>query len=264
MIKENKNTKIILKEAKKLGLKAKIIYPKRQLIELTKGSKKFLILRNFRINLSRFDNKEYSLFKDLSYFFWQKNNIPIPKTIAAFSFQEAKREIKKIPLPLVIKDVQASRSRNLWVNFSNFEKTFPILKNIFSNSFIKAVIIQEFVQGKEFRILVLKNKILGIAQLIPPPLKEYSKISEGGQIKNLSLDILHPETKKMCLKAVKVVGLELAGLDVIAENLSKSPKEQKINFIEINGRPDVYIHHHPDEGQPVNVTREILKYIFKS
>ena len=195
-------------------------------------------------------------------------------------------------------------------------KVISVLKNLFSSSLIEAVIIQEFIKGKEFRILVLKNKILGIAQLIPPILignnrstikglikelerkikcqividqemknlikkqgfsfnsilpanqklflREYSKISQGGQIKNFSLDSLHPETKKMCLKAVKVVGLELAGLDVIAEDLSKSPKEQKIKFIEINGRPDVYIHHYPNEGQPVNVTREILKYIFKS
>jgi cyanophycin synthetase len=315
MIKKDKNTKIILQEAKKLGLKAEIIYPERQLIELSKGSKKILILRNFRINLSRFDNKEYSLFKDLSYFFWQKNNIPIPKTITVFSFREAKRGIKKIPLPLVIKDAQASRSKNLWANLSNLKKTFSILKNLFSSPFIKAVIIQEFVQGKEFRILVLKNRILGIAQLIPPVLignnrltikrlikelerkikcqividqemkdlikkqgfsfnsilpanqklflREYSKVKEGGQIKNLSSDSLHPEIKKMCLKAVKVVGLELAGLDIIAENLSKSPKEQKIKFIEINGRPDVYIHHYPNEGQPVNVTREILKHIFE-
>ena len=67
----------------------------------------------------------------------------------------------------------------------------------------------------------------------------------------------------MCLKAVKVSGLELAGLDIIAEDISKSPKKQKIKFIEINGRPDIYIHHCPDKGQPVNVTREILKHIFK-
>ncbi|MBL7155053.1 MAG: hypothetical protein ISS88_00920 [Candidatus Portnoybacteria bacterium] len=315
MVKKDKNTEIIIREARKLGLKAEIIYPNRQLIELSKGSKKFLILRNFRINLNQFGSKEYSLFKDLSYFFWQKNNIPIPKTITAFSFPEAKREIRKIPLPLVIKDAQASQSRNLWVNISNLPEALSILKNLFSNLLTKAVIIQEFIRGKGFRILVLKDEILGIAQLIPPLLigdgrstikrlikelerkinrqiaidqemkdliktqgfsfssilpteqklflREYSKIREGGQIENLSLSLIHPEIKKMCLKAVKVVGLELAGLDIIAEDLSKSPKEQKIKFIEINGRTDIYIHHCPDKGQPVNVTREILKRIFK-
>ena len=315
MIINDKNTRIILKEAKKLGLKTEIIYPKRKLIELSKNSKKILIQRNFRINLNRFGNKEYSLFKDLSYFFWQKNNIPIPKTITAFSFQEAKREIKKIPPPLVIKDAQASQSKNLRVNLSNLKKAFSTLKNLFSNLCVKAVIIQEFVRGKEFRILVLKNKILAISQLTPPLvignghltikglikklerkinrqividqemkdlikvqgfsfdsvlptdqklfLKEYSKIGQGGQIENLSLSLIHPEIKKMCMKAVKVVGLELAGLDIIAEDISKAPKGQKIRFIEINGRPDIYLHHCPDKGEPVNVTREILKHIFK-
>lgn len=314
-MRKDKNTEIIIREAKKLGLKAEIIYPKRKLIELTKDSKKFLVQGNLRINLNRFGTRNIPLFKDLSYFFWQKNNIPIPKTITAFSLPEAKREIRKIPLPLVIKDAQASQSKNIWVNISNLPKALSILKNLFSNLLTKTVIIQEFIRGKEFRILVLKDEILGIAQLIPPFLigdgrstikrlikklerkinrritidqamkdlikaqglsfssiiptdqklflKEYSKIGQGGQIENFSLSLIHPETKKMCLKAAKVVGLELAGLDIIAEDLSKSPKKQKIKFIEINGRPDIYIHHCPDKGQPVNVTREILKYIFK-
>jgi len=315
MTKKDKNTEIILKEAKKLGLKAKIIYPKRQLIELTKGSRKFLIQGNFRINLSRFGTKNIPLFKDLSYFFWRKNNIPIPKTITAFSFQEAKRKMKKISFPLVIKDARASQSRNLWVNIPDLAKSSSVLKKLFSDYLIEAVIIQEFVRGEEFRILTLKNRILGIAQLIPPfligngqatikslikelerkrkcqviidqemkvlikkqgfslnsilpinqklLLREYSKISQGGQIKNFSLNNIHPEIEKLCLKAVKVTGLELAGLDIIARDLTKSPKEQKIKFIEINGRPDIYIHHYPHEGKPVNITREILKYIFK-
>lgn len=315
MVKKDKNTEIIIREAKKLGLKAENIYPKRKLIELTKDSKKFLVQGNLRINLNRFGTRNIPLFKDLSYFFWQKNNIPIPKTITAFSLLEAKRKIRKIPLPLVIKDARASQSRNIWVNISNLPKALSILKNLFSNLLTKEVIIQEFIQGKEFRILVLKDEILGIAQLIPPFLigdgrstierlikelgreidrqiaidqtmkdlikaqgfsfssilpanqklflKEHSKTSQGGQIENISLSLIHPEIKKMCLKAVKVTGLELAGLDIIAEDLSKSPKEQKIKFIEINGRPDIYLHHCPDKGQPVNVTREILKHIFK-
>ncbi|PIV10233.1 MAG: hypothetical protein COS49_01475 [Candidatus Portnoybacteria bacterium CG03_land_8_20_14_0_80_41_10] len=315
MIKKDKNTEIILKEAKKLGLKAKTIYPKRNLIELTKGSRKFLIQQNFRINLNRFGTRNIPLFKDLSYFFWQKNNIPIPKTITAFSFPEAKEGIKKIPFPSVIKDARASQSRNLWVNIPDLAKAVSILKDLFFNSSIEAVVIQEFIRAEEFRILVLKNRILAIAQLVPPCLigngqttakglieelerktnctitpdqgmkdliksqgfsldsvlpagqklflKEYSKISQGGQIQNISPDKLHPEIKKMCLKAVKTVGLELAGLDIMAENISESPKGQEIRFIEINGRPDIYIHHCPDKGEPANVAREILKYIFK-
>ena len=263
MVKKDKNTEIIIQEAKKLGLKAENIYPKRKLIELTKGSKRFLVQGNIRINLNRFGTRNIPLFKDLSYFFWQKNNIPIPQTITAFSLPEAKRGIREIPLPLVIKDARASQSRNIWVNISNLPEALAILKNLFSNLQTKAVIIQEFIRSKEFRILVLKDEILGIAQIILPPFKEYSKISQGGQNENLSLSLIHPETKKMCLKAVKAAGLELAGLDIIAEDLSKSPKKQKIKFIEVNGRPDIYLHHCPDKGEPVNVTREILKYIFK-
>ncbi len=314
MIKD-KNTEIIIKEAKKLGIKVEVIYPQEKIIALIKGKKRFLVQRDFRINLDRFGTRNIPLFKDATYFFWQQNNIPIPKTVTAFSFREAKKRLRKIPLPMVIKDAHDSQSRNVWVNVSNYKKAILVLKNLFSLPRIGTVIIQEFVRGKEFRILILKNKILGIAQLIPPSvagdgkstikklikkleketnskinidqemknliksqglslvsilpfkqkifLREYSKLSEGGRIKSFPSGLIHPEIKKMCLRATRVTGLELGGLDIITDNLSCSPKKQKIKFIEINSRPDLYIHHLPHQGKPVNVTKEILKYIFK-
>ncbi|MFH1461184.1 MAG: hypothetical protein ABIF84_02070 [Patescibacteria group bacterium] len=168
MIKD-KNTEIIIKEAEKLGIKVKILYPRRKLVELNKGHRSFLVQRDFRINLNRFGTRNIPLFKDITYFFWRLNNIPIPKTETVFSSSQIKKGLKKIFLPLVIKDARASQSRNLWVNISSYKKALLILKNLFSRPQIEAVIIQEFVRGQEFRILVLKNKILGIARLFLLP-----------------------------------------------------------------------------------------------
>jgi len=221
--------------------------------------------------------------------------------------------LKEIPHPWVIKDARGSLSKYVWVNISNYQKAIPIFKKLFSSYRVRKVIIQEFIKGREFRVLVLKDKILGIVELIWPLvignsrlpvrklirnlekkakckittdrdlknlikfqgysldsvlpknkkiyLKEHSSLRGGGKSKSVSVQV-HPQIKEMCLQATKAVELELGGLDIIAEDLSVSPQSQRLKFIEINGRPDLWLHHLPDEGKPVNVTRKILKYIF--
>jgi len=282
-------------------------------LELSKGMRKFLLQRDFRIKTDRFGTRNISLFKDLTYLLWKREKIPIPRTTTAFSLREAKRKLKEIPRPWVIKDARGTLSRYVWVNISNYQKAISIFEKLFSSYYIKKAIIQEFVKGREFRVLVLKDKILGIVELAWPLvigdgrlpiselirnlekitkckittdkdlknliklqgysldsvlpknkkvyLREHSSVREGGRIKSVSTQV-HSQIKKMCLQATKAVGLELGGLDIIAEDLSVSPQNQRLKFIEINGRPDLWLHHLPDEGKPVNVTRKILKYIF--
>lgn len=309
----DKNTNIIISEAKKLGLRVKVLQKKRRFLELSIGRRKFLLQRDFRINIDRFGTRNIPLFKDLTYLLWKREKIPIPKTAVAFSLEEAKERLKGISSPWVIKDARGSLSKYVWVDVLKKEEAISILKKLFFPLRIKAVIIQKFVQGREFRILVLKDKILGIVELIWPSitgdgcssvkklirglekkvkceitidkdlknlikyqgysstsvlpknrkiyLREYSSLRQGGKIRSIPV-LLHPQIKQLCFRAARSVGLELGGLDIIAEDLLKPPQNQKLKFIEINGRPDLWIHHLPDEGKPVNVTRKILKYIF--
>jgi len=240
MIKD-KNTNIIIREAKKLGLRVKVLQEKRKFLELSIGRKKFLLQRDFRINIDRFGTRNIPLFKDLTYLLWKREKIPIPRTTTAFSLQEAKRKLKEIPRPWVIKQPVRKLLRNLG-KIAKCEITIDEdLKNLIK------------LQGYSLDSVLSKNKKIYI--------RERSSLSEGGKIRSVPIRV-HPHVKQMCLRATKAVGLELGGLDIIAENLSMSPQSQRLKFIEINGRPDLWLHHLPDEGKPVNVTREILKYIF--
>ncbi len=310
---KNKNTNIIIREAKKLGLGVKVLQEKRRFLELSKGRRKFLLRQNFRIKTDRFGTRNISLFKDLTYLLWRREKIPIPKTTTVSSLKEAEKKMKEISRPWVIKNATGSLSKYVWVNISNHQKAISIFKKLFFSCRVKKVIIQEFIKGREFRVLVLKDKILSIVELIWPHvvgngrlsvrklirnlakiakckiatdkdlkkliklqgycldsvlpknkklyLREHSSLREGGKTKSVPVGI-HPQIRKMCIQATKVVGLELGGLDIIAQDLSTSPQSQRLKFIEINGRPDLWLHHLPDEGKPVNVARKILKYIF--
>lgn len=94
-------------------------------------------------------------------------------------------------------------------------------------------------------------------------LKKSSSLAEGGETRDVT-DLISPEIEKICAKASRCVGKILAGIDVICEDISKSPSEQSVNILEINGKPDVYIHYNPTYGETQNVIKKILEYILSS
>ncbi len=61
------------------------------------------------------------------------------------------------------------------------------------------------------------------------------------------------ELEKFCSK----VGLEYGGFDIMAENL------QRKNYVilEMNGLPDLDLHHFPDAGKPIDVATEMVRVL---
>jgi len=64
----------------------------------------------------------------------------------------------------------------------------------------------------------------------------------GGTTENLDIKKVHPENIKICMKAVKVLNLELAGLDLMTTDITKSYKETGAGITEINDNPATDIH----------------------
>lgn len=93
-------------------------------------------------------------------------------------------------------------------------------------------------------------------------LKDHSCLAEGGETIDRTDDI-HPDIARLAAKAVGAVKLRLGGIDLICEDISKSPDEQKIAFLEVNGHPSIDIHYEPTMGEARRVAREILLNIFE-
>jgi cyanophycin synthetase len=88
-----------------------------------------------------------------------------------------------------------------------------------------------------------------------------SNLSRGSTTENVT-DIIHPKFKEMAIKATEVTGLRLAGVDFMAEDISKDPTGQAHGILEVNAHPGSRLHLHPTIGEAVDVTQLILKYIF--
>lgn len=76
-------------------------------------------------------------------------------------------------------------------------------------------------------------------------------------------DIIHPTTKKECIKLAHSLGLSICGVDIFSTDISKELDETHWAIIEVNATPWIRMHHFPSEGIPRNVAKEILEFMFQ-
>ncbi|MDP1619544.1 MAG: hypothetical protein Q8L11_02865 [Candidatus Moranbacteria bacterium] len=93
-------------------------------------------------------------------------------------------------------------------------------------------------------------------------IKKSSSLAEGGETRDAT-DSINKEIISICVKAADAVGYYLAGIDIICENISEDPAAQTFGILEINGKPDIYIHYNPTHGKSRNVIKDIINFILK-
>jgi cyanophycin synthetase len=185
-----------------------------------------------------------------------------------------------------------------------------------AKKFSEKVVIEDFVPGKNYRVLVIGGKVIGVAlrlaaqvtgngtdtiaalveaenstrkirssskidldeevnrflggqnkslETIPAageivPLRSGTNLSTGG----FTIDVtgqINPETADMILKAVKVIGLDYAGVDIITQDLSVPLSSANGIINEINFNPGLRIHQYAIDRGERDVAAEIIKYI---
>ncbi|WP_124950472.1 cyanophycin synthetase [Sulfuriferula thiophila] len=75
-------------------------------------------------------------------------------------------------------------------------------------------------------------------------------------------DIVHPSTAAMVALAAKIVGLDIAGIDLVVEDISRPVLEQRGAIVEVNAGPGLLMHLKPAEGQPRPVGQAIVEHLF--
>lgn len=102
--------------------------------------------------------------------------------------------------------------------------------------------------------------ILGIGE--SASIRKSSSLAEGGETRDVT-NLVNKKIISICAKASDAVGYYLAGVDIICEDISKDPMTQIFGILEINGKPDIYIHYDPTFGESRNVIRDIINFILK-
>jgi len=244
--------------------------------------------------------------------------IPIPQSWLIRTAKEAKKIIlKKDLFPCVLKPVRGSHGNKVFANIESLEEFDEVLPLVFDTPGKKDILIEKFIKGKDYRLLVIGDKASAAMERIPAHiigdglsnihqlikkfnqnclvgenyekplckirldgeikrnlkkqdkkltyvpqkneklfLRQNADISTGGSVKMLLMK--YHELKEIAIKAVKVIGMVIAGVDIIYDPLVNKPY-----ILELNDCPGIDIHHFPVFGQSRKVASDIVEFLFK-
>jgi cyanophycin synthetase len=92
-------------------------------------------------------------------------------------------------------------------------------------------------------------------------LKRTGNMSTGG----ISIDRteeIHPDNSEIAEIAARVVGLDIAGIDLICPDISQPVRETGGGIVEVNAAPGFRMHTHPTEGEPQYVAKPVIDLLF--
>ena len=87
-------------------------------------------------------------------------------------------------------------------------------------------------------------------------------IQRNGNVAIDCTDLVHPEVAAVACTAARVVGLDIAGIDLVALDISKPLHEQDGAIVEVNAGPGLLMHLKPATGKPRQVGRDIVAHSF--
>ncbi len=76
-------------------------------------------------------------------------------------------------------------------------------------------------------------------------------------------DRMHPDVAASCVLAAQTIGLDVAGIDLIAEDISRPLERQDGAVIEVNASPGLVMHLKPLVGKPRPVGEAIVGQLFR-
>lgn len=92
-------------------------------------------------------------------------------------------------------------------------------------------------------------------------LKSTANLSTGGTSIDVT-DMIHPENIQMAERISRIIGLDVCGIDIMAENLTQPLKESGGAILEVNAAPGFRMHLAPSEGLPRNVAAPVVDMLY--
>lgn len=92
-------------------------------------------------------------------------------------------------------------------------------------------------------------------------LKSTANLSTGGTSIDVT-DMVHPENVQMAERISRIIGLDVCGIDIMAENLTQPLKESGGAILEVNAAPGFRMHLAPSEGLPRNVAAPVVDMLY--
>lgn len=247
-------------------------------------------------------------------------SIPVASGGICVDEEDLENVIKKIGFPIVIKPLDGNHGKGASINVKNMEDAKAGLE--YAKKYSRRVIVEKFITGFDFRVLIIDNKLVAAAKREPAHvkgdgkqtiqqlidetnkdprrgyghenvltqidvdrdttdlleklnytletvprkdevvyLKSTANLSTGGTSVDVT-DMMHPENIFLCERISRVIGLDICGVDIMAENLTQPLKENGGCILEVNAAPGFRMHLAPSEGLPRNVAAPVIDMLY--
>ena len=258
--------------------------------------------------------------KDLTKMLLDAAGVPVPQGQVVSREEDAWTVANKIGFPVVLKPRDGNQGKGVAVNIETREQlnaAFAVASTISSD-----VIVEQYIPGHDFRMLVIGNQLIAAARRDPPQvigdgthtirqlvdqvntdplrgdghatpltkirfddialatlstqhmtaesipekgkrvlLRNNANLSTGGSATDVT-DEVHPELAARMVTAAQMVGLDIAGVDLVAETVIKPMEEQRAGIVEINAAPGLRMHLSPSFGKARPVGEAIVGSMF--
>jgi cyanophycin synthetase len=246
--------------------------------------------------------------------------IPVAKGLTISTDEGLEEALTKVGFPLVFKPLNGNHGKGATINVKTKEEAVEAFA--FAQKYSNRVIVERFITGHDFRVLVIDNQMVAAAQRVPANviadgehtiqqlidienhdprrgyghenvlteitvdrdtldliskrgytldsvpkakeiiyLKSTANLSTGGTSIDVT-DMVHPQNVFICERIARVVGLDICGIDIMADNLTQPLTENGGVVLEVNAAPGFRMHLAPSEGLPRNVAAPVLDMLY--
>jgi len=92
-------------------------------------------------------------------------------------------------------------------------------------------------------------------------IRRNANLSTGGTAEDVT-DLVHPQVAARAIEAAQMIGLDIAGVDIVASDISVPLEEQHGVIVEVNAGPGLRMHLQPSSGTPREVGEAIVDHLF--
>lgn len=249
-----------------------------------------------------------------------QSGIPVPKGVLCYTLNEALEVSRYIEFPLVVKPLNGNQGKGVSMKIQSEDELINAFE--IASRISQGVLVEEYVRGNDYRILVVGNQVAAAAHRIPAYvigdgkhsieqlveirnrqenrgdgheksltkividdisinllkkngftpesipkkglrvyLKYNGNLSTGGEAIDCT-DKVHPFNQELAIRAARIIGLDIAGVDITCPNISKPLERGKGAIIEVNASPGIRMHLNPSKGKGRSVGNTIVDMLF--
>ncbi|HEY7477861.1 MAG TPA: cyanophycin synthetase [Actinomycetota bacterium] len=248
--------------------------------------------------------------------------LPVPRSEVVRVEDDAVTAAKRIGFPVVVKPLDGNHGRGVALDLKTERAVRTGFKRALKESRRGDVVVETYVTGNDYRVLVIGGRMVAIAERVPahvvgdgehtvtelveltnqdprrgighekvltrvrvddaatdlvkkqgfalddvPPADTMVKLAATGNMSTGGISIdrtwdAHEDNVEIAEEAARVIGLDVAGIDFIAPDISHPVRETGGAIVEVNAAPGFRMHTHPTEGEPQYVAKHVVDLLF--